>query len=109
MSAARRTTVGGHLAAQAIASVAAALFLALTLRFSFISRIPTALRLGAGCGISVLVGVLGMRGVGLLLADSFTLQPFTWESVSSTFFTPLRSRAVQSTSFWRWLSMNDSW
>lgn len=79
----RRTTIGGHLASQAIANLAVALFLSFSLHLSFVSYSPTALRLGAGCGISMLVSVLGMRSLGLLVADSFTLQPFTWESVSS--------------------------
>jgi len=74
-------SVGGHLATQAIANFAAAVFFFLALKLSFVSRTPTALRLGVGCGISMLIGVLGMRGVGLLTADSFSLQPFTWQSV----------------------------
>ena len=70
------------MAAQAIANLAAASFFALALNFSFVSNIPTALRIGAGCGISILVSVLGMRGVGLLVVDSFALQPLTWQIVS---------------------------
>lgn len=83
--------MGGHLAAQAIANVAATVFFALALRLSFVSSIPTALRLGAGCGMSMLVSVLGLRDLGLLASDSFVLQPFTWQSVSDVGFS--RSRA----------------
>ncbi|CAM9405360.1 unnamed protein product [Ectocarpus sp. 4 AP-2014] len=74
-------SIGGHLAAQAVANLAAAAFFTTVLKISFVSYIPTALRLGAGCGISMLVGVLGMRNVGLLVANSFTLQPVTWQMV----------------------------
>lgn len=74
--------MGEHLADQLIANLAAALFFALALKLSFVSFIPTALRLGAGCGISMLVSVLGLRSLGLLVANSFTLQPFTWQNVS---------------------------
>eukprot|EP00752_Nemacystus_decipiens_P012202 g10818.t1 len=74
-------TMGGHLAAQAIANLAATIVFALALKLSFVSNIPTALRLGAGCGISMLVSVLGMRGVGLLSSGSFALQPVTWQIV----------------------------
>ncbi len=73
--------MGGHLAAQTVANVAAAMFFFFALKPSFLSSVPTALRLGAGCGISMLVSVLGMRGVGLLSADSFELGPLTWQSV----------------------------
>ncbi|CBJ33435.1 putative transporter [Ectocarpus siliculosus] len=48
---------------------------------SFVSLIPTALRLGAGCGISVLVSVLGMRNIGVLVNNSFSLQAFTWQII----------------------------
>lgn len=75
-------SIGGHLAAQAVANLAAAAFFTIVLKISFVSYIPTALRLGAGCGISMLVSVLGMRNVGLLIANSFTLQPVTWQTVS---------------------------
>lgn len=78
--------MGGHLAAQAIANLAAATFLSFSLHLSFVSYIPTVLRLGAGCGIAMLVSVLGLRSMGLLVSDSFTLQPFTWQSVSVTVF-----------------------
>lgn len=74
--------MGEHLADQLVANLAAALFFALALKLSFVSFVPTALRLGAGCGISMLVSVLGFRSLGLLESDSFTLQPFTWQSVS---------------------------
>ncbi len=74
--------VGQHLADQFIANLAAAAFFALALKLSFVNMIPTALRLGAGCGISILVSVLGLRGLGLLVSDSFTLLPFTWQNVS---------------------------
>lgn len=74
--------MGEHLADQFIANLAVALFFALALKLSFVSYIPTALRLGAGCGISMLVSVLGLRSLGLLVSDSFTLQPFTWQNVS---------------------------
>ncbi|CAM9159900.1 unnamed protein product, partial [Ectocarpus sp. 12 AP-2014] len=74
-------SIGGHLAAQAVANLAAAAFFTIVLKISFVSYIPTALRLGAGCGISMLVSVLGMRNVGLLVANSFTLQPVTWQIV----------------------------
>lgn len=77
-----RASVGGHLAAQAIANLASTIFCALAMKLSFVSYVPTALRLGAGCGISMLVSVLGMRSVGLLTSESSTLQPITWQSVS---------------------------
>lgn len=77
--------MGGHLAAQAVANLAAALAFSLALKTSFVSYIPTALRLGAGCGVSMLVGVLGMRGIGLLEADSFTVQAPTWKTVSKIY------------------------
>lgn len=70
------------MAAQAIANLAAATFFAFALRFSFVSKVPSALRIGAGCGISILVSVLGMRGVGVLTSGSFVLQPVTWQIVS---------------------------
>ena len=73
--------MGEHLADQMIANLVVALFFALALKLSFVSFIPTALRLGAGCGISMLVSVLGLRSLGLLVSDSFTLQPFTWQNV----------------------------
>lgn len=75
--------MGGHLAAQAIANLAAATFFAFALKYSFVSKIPTALRIGAGCGISILVSVIGMRGMGLLVSDAFILQPVTWQIVSA--------------------------
>ncbi|CAM9353417.1 unnamed protein product [Ectocarpus sp. 12 AP-2014] len=74
-------SIGGHLAAQALANFGSAMFFALALKLSFVSLIPTALRLGAGCGISVLVSVLGMRNVGVLVNNSFTLQAFTWQII----------------------------
>lgn len=74
--------MGGHLAAQVIANLASAVLCALMPKISFVSHIPTALRIGAGCGISMLISVLGMRSLGLLASDSFILQPFTWQSVS---------------------------
>ncbi|CAM9779260.1 unnamed protein product, partial [Pylaiella littoralis] len=75
-------TVSGHLAAQAIANLLAAAFFARGLKVSLATLIPTALRLGAGCGISMMVSVLGLRSLGLLAAsDPFTLQPFTWQSI----------------------------
>lgn len=74
--------MGEHLADQFVANLATAVFFALALKLSFVSFIPTSLRLGAGCGISMLVSVLGMRSLGLLITDSFTLQPFTWQNVS---------------------------
>lgn len=82
------------MAAQVIANLAATMFFALALKLSFVSTIPTALRLGAGCGISMLVSVLGMRRVGLLLRDSFELQPVTWQSVSAVNLSYSRSCAV---------------
>ena len=81
--------MGEHLADQFVSNLAAAAFFALALKLSFVSFVPTALRLGAGCGISILVSVLGLRSLGLLVADSFTLQPFTWQSVSD--FRPMTS------------------
>lgn len=77
-----RVSIGGHLAAQAVANAAATAVFAAVVHIHLVSYVPTALRVGAGCGISILVSVLGMRSMGLLLADSFTLQPFTWEIVS---------------------------
>lgn len=78
-----RIEMGEHLAYQLISNLAAAAFFALALELSFVTYIPTALRLGAGCGISMLVSVLGLRiGLGLLVSDSFSLQPFTWQNVS---------------------------
>ncbi|CAM9440375.1 unnamed protein product [Ectocarpus fasciculatus] len=74
-------SIGGHLAAQALANFGSAMFFALALKLSFVSLIPTALRLGAGCGISVLVSVLGMRNVGVLVSNSFTLQAITWQII----------------------------
>lgn len=74
--------MGGHLAAQAIANAAATALFALAGNLKLGSNIPTALRVGAGCGIAMLVGILGMQGVGLLAANTFALQPFTWQSVS---------------------------
>eukprot|EP00752_Nemacystus_decipiens_P005826 g5266.t1 len=73
--------MGAHLADQLVANLAAALFFALALKLSFVAFIPTALRLGAGCGISMLVSVLGLRSLGLLVSNSFTLQPFTWQNM----------------------------
>ena len=75
-------TMGGHLAAQAVANAAAAVAFAFVVRVRMASYIPTSLRLGAGCGISMLVGVLGMRSMGLLKSNSFTLEAFTWQIVS---------------------------
>ena len=74
--------MGGQLAAQALANAAATLVLACAVKLNLVSYIPTALRVGAGCGVAMLVGVLGMRSVGLLVADAFILPPFTWEAVS---------------------------
>ncbi|CAN0295039.1 unnamed protein product [Pylaiella littoralis] len=91
-------TVGGHLAAQVIANLLAAAFLAQGLKLGFATFIPTSLRLGAGCGISMLVSVLGLRSLGLLAAsEPFTLQPFTWRSVSYPRPTPtlLQERCLQ--------------
>lgn len=73
--------MGGHLAAQAVANAAAALVFWFALKLKLVSYIPTALRIGAGYGVAILVGVLGMRSLGLLVADSFVLSTFTWESV----------------------------
>lgn len=74
--------VGGHLASQIIANLLAAAFFALSLKLSFVTFVPTALRLGAGYGTSMMVSVLGLRSLGLLVSNSFTLQLFTWQSVS---------------------------
>lgn len=74
--------MGGQLAAQALANAAATVVFACAVRIKLVSYIPTALRIGAGCGVAILVGVLGMRSVGLLVADTFVLPPFTWETVS---------------------------
>ncbi|CAM9641402.1 unnamed protein product [Choristocarpus tenellus] len=49
------------------------------IRLSVVSHIPTALRVGVGCGISVLVSVLGGRSVGLLTGDGFAPPEFTWQ------------------------------
>ena len=73
--------MGGHLAAQAVANTAAALVFWFALKLKLVSYIPTALRIGAGYGVAILVGVLGMRSLGLLVANSFVLSTFTWESV----------------------------
>lgn len=75
--------MGGHLASQAIANLAAALFLYFAAHLSFVSFTPRALRLGAGCGIAMLVSVIGLRSLDLLVASSFTLQPLTWQNVSA--------------------------
>lgn len=32
--------------------------------------------------MSMLVSVLGLRSIGILVADTFALQPFTWQIVS---------------------------
>ena len=77
-----RITMGGQLAAQALANAAAALVFWFALKLKLVSYIPTALRIGAGYGVAMLVGVLGMRNLGLHVSDSFVLSTFTWESVS---------------------------
>lgn len=74
--------MGGQLAAQALANAAATVVFACAVKLDLVSYIPTALRIGAGCGVAMLVGVLGMRSVGLLVAEAFILPPFTWETVS---------------------------
>ena len=74
--------MGGQLAAQALANAAAALVFWFALKLKLVSFIPTALRIGAGYGVAMLVGVLGMRSLGLLVPDSFVLSTFTWETVS---------------------------
>jgi len=74
--------MGGQLAAQALANAAAASVFACAVKLNLVSYIPTPLRIGAGCGVAILVGVLGMRSVGLLVEDAFVLPPFTWETVS---------------------------
>lgn len=81
-----RITMGGQLAAQALANAAAVLVFWFALKLKLVSYIPTALRIGAGYGVAVLVGVLGMRNLGLLVADSFVLSTITWESVSKVFY-----------------------
>ena len=74
--------MGGQLAAQALANAAAAVVFWFALKLKLVSYIPTALRIGAGYGVAMLVGVLGMRSLGLLVPDSFVLSTFTWETVS---------------------------
>ncbi|CAM9606327.1 unnamed protein product, partial [Choristocarpus tenellus] len=72
-------SVGDILAAQFVSNFCAAVVMGSALRLSLVSYIPTALRVGAGCGISILVSALGGRSMGLLTANDFALPKFTWE------------------------------
>ncbi|CAN0022943.1 unnamed protein product [Ectocarpus sp. 6 AP-2014] len=97
-------SIGGHLAAQALANFGSAMFFALALKLSFVSLIPTALRLGAGCGISVLVSVLGMRNIGVLVNNSFSLQAFTWQIiVGFGIITAACGKAAQEKQLKKWM------
>ncbi|CAM9290189.1 unnamed protein product [Choristocarpus tenellus] len=49
------------------------------LRLCLMPRIPTSLRVGASCGISILFSVLGGRSMGLLVADGSGLPKLTWQ------------------------------
>lgn len=72
------------MAAQAVSNAVASVVFALALHIRLVSHIPTALRAGVGCGISILVSVLGMRSMGLLVANEFAFQPLSWQTVSSS-------------------------
>ncbi|CAM9293468.1 unnamed protein product [Discosporangium mesarthrocarpum] len=73
--------LGGFLAAQFISNIIAAMVIGSMVHLVVVSNIPSALRVGVGCGISTLVSVLGLRSMGILERDSFELLDLDWKNI----------------------------
>ncbi|CAM9224417.1 unnamed protein product [Chrysoparadoxa australica] len=71
---------GEFLAGQFLANLGAAILLWFASKRG-LQLMPSQIRGGFGCGLSILVSVLGFRSIGLFSANAFVINPFTWKSI----------------------------